>query len=105
MTHKSSFRYSYCPMRETPSIGKCGEIRIGYIDPVTGEAHYGKRNARKGVKKEKRPVLVDGVRFDTVTAAAKEVGCTSQALGLALRKGSKVCKGRRIQFAEGGDGE
>ena len=100
MTHTSSFRYGYYPRRDASSIGECGEIRVGYIDPVTGEAVYGKRNARKGVKKEKRPVLVDGVRFDSVTAASKEVGCTSQALGLALRKGSDTCRGHRIQLAE-----
>lgn len=60
----------------------------------------------KGKKKllqhssKKRPVLVDGVRYQSVAAAAEEIGTPSQYLGKQLLSGKRFLKGRRIEFAE-----
>ena len=61
------------------------------------------RKAEKGVGRggrKKRPVLVDGVWFESVTAASVEIGTSAQCLGNMLRGGAKTCKGRRIEFAK-----
>lgn len=48
----------------------------------------------------KRPVVVDGRLFPSVTAAAEEVGTTAQHLGSRLRGGPCKVKGRAVAFAE-----
>ncbi len=48
----------------------------------------------------KRPVVVDGRLFPSVTAAAEEVGTTAQHLGTRLRGGPCKVKGRAVAFAE-----
>ena len=78
---------------------RSGEVRTGFIDPATGEPRYTEPSPKAPHSSKKRPVLVDGVLFESVSAASKEVGCTSQALGIALRKGSPICNGRRVEFA------
>lgn len=49
----------------------------------------------------RRAVLVDGVRFESVAAAADEVGTTPEWLGFSLRNSRETCKGRKVKFAEG----
>lgn len=48
----------------------------------------------------KRPVLVDGVRFESVTDAAAEIGTSDQYLGKVLLNGKSKIKGRSVSFAE-----
>lgn len=52
----------------------------------------------------KRPVLVDGALFESVAAAAAEVGTTPQNLGRALLDGRGSVKGRAVRFAEAAGG-
>lgn len=47
-----------------------------------------------------RPVVVDGMLFPSVAAAAEEVGLSAQHLGKRLRGGPCTVKGRRAAFAE-----
>lgn len=47
-----------------------------------------------------RPVVVDGMLFPSVAAAAEEVGLSAQHLGTRLRGGPCTVKGRRAAFAE-----
>ena len=47
-----------------------------------------------------RPVVVDGMLFPSVSAAAEEVGLTAQHLCSRLRGGPCTVKGRRAAFAE-----
>ena len=47
-----------------------------------------------------RPVVVDGMLFPSVTAAAEEVGLSAQHLGRRLRGGPCTVNGRRVAFAE-----
>ena len=56
--------------------------------------------ARENRARYMRPVLVDGVRFDSVRAAANHIGTTPEWLGTRLRAGMNTCKGRCIAFAE-----
>lgn len=49
---------------------------------------------------QKRPVVVDGVRYESVTAASIVVGVTPQYLGSCLRQGAAACKGCAIEFAK-----
>lgn len=48
----------------------------------------------------RRPVLVDGKLYESVTAAAKAVGTTPQHLGKTLNSGKRALKGKSIAFAE-----
>ena len=60
-----------------------------------------KRNSpREKLRHGKRPVLVDGMRFPTVNAAAKEIGTSAQYLGNVLLAGRNTLKGRKVEFAE-----
>lgn len=61
-----------------------------------------KRKAKtaKERAKRKRPVLVDGKLYESVTAAAKAVGTTPQHLGTTLNSGKRTLKGKSIAFAE-----
>ena len=47
-----------------------------------------------------RAVMVDGVRFATVTDAAAEIGVDKTAVGKALKGGRTEVKGRRVEYAE-----
>ena len=63
------------------------------------------RNARerknvRGYSRAGRPVLVDGVLFKSVTAAAKEIGVHNSYLSKQLLAGAKLCHGRMVEFAE-----
>lgn len=49
---------------------------------------------------QKRPVVVDGIRYESVTAASIVVGVTPQYLGSCLRQGAAACKGCAIEFAK-----
>lgn len=61
-----------------------------------------KRNKtlRENANRQKRQVLVDGVLFDSVKAAAEDVGTSPEWLCHVLKSGAPKCKGRRIEFAE-----
>ena len=48
----------------------------------------------------RRPVLVEGKLYESVTAAAKAVGTTPQHLGTTLNSGKRALKGKSIAFAE-----
>lgn len=48
---------------------------------------------------QKRPVIVDGIRYESVAAASIAVGVSSQYLGSRLRRGATECKGCAIEFA------
>lgn len=143
MTHISAFRLGG-PLVQTPCVGKCGEVRIGYFDPRTGEPCDTKpeplrrtdakpssyeaqirrkaaeaeaaeiergmreRNAKRGrpygeAHHRSRPVLVDGVVYPTVGAAALYLETPAQYLGSILRNGRRTFKGHSIGFAEGGE--
>lgn len=62
-----------------------------------------RRQGKRAVGRDgawKRPVVVDGRLFPSVTAAAEEVGTTPQHLGTRLRRGPCKVKGRAVAFAE-----
>lgn len=109
--HSSSFPFrSWHP---TPGSGaRSGEVRVSYFDPETGEPLAERKGAPRrpaeGVARRMprgpgapgRPVLVDGARYPSVSAAARAVGCAQPTLSEALRKGRKTCKGHAVAWAE-----
>ena len=56
--------------------------------------HTGGRNG--GVN---RPVMVDGVLYESVTAAAKACGASDSWLAQRLKGGCGTCKGHAVEFA------
>lgn len=45
-----------------------------------------------------RPVRVDGVRYPSINAAAREVMCAPTALSRALKSGRKIYLGRSVSY-------
>ena len=59
-----------------------------------------KAERKQAANKKKRPVKVDDAWFESVAAAASEVGTSPEWLCHVLKNGASECKGRRIEFAE-----
>lgn len=92
-------------------------VRVSYFDPRTGEPcdakpvplHDGKRRGAgldavlsMSRPHNARPTVVDGVRYASVNAAAKAVGCSAVTLRKYLRGGAASCRGHAVAYAEGG---
>lgn len=103
--------YDACGGRE-PS-----PVRVSYFDPRTGEPcekkprplHDRKRRGagldavlRMSSPHNARPTVVDGVRYASVSAAAKAVGCSAVTLRTHLRGGAASYRGHEVAYAEGG---
>lgn len=103
--------YDACGGRE-PS-----PVRVSYFDPQTGlpcdekpvPLHDGKRRGagldavlRMSRPHNARPTVVDGVRYASVSAAARAVGCSAVTLRKYLRGGAASCRGHAVAYAEGG---
>lgn len=103
--------YDACGGRE-PS-----PVRVSYFDPRTGEPcdakpeplHDGKRRGagldavlRMSRPNNARPTVVDGVRYASVSAAARAVGCSAVTLRTHLRGGAASYRGHEVAYAEGG---
>ena len=103
--------YDACGGRE-PS-----PVKVSYFDPRTGlpcdekpvPLHDRKgRGAGLGAvlrmssPHNARPTVVDGVRYASVSAAAKAVGCSAVTLRKYLRSGAASCRGHAVAYAEGG---
>lgn len=100
--------------------GACsGPVRLSYFDPRTGEPCdakpeplHGGGAAKRGIGLDAvlsmsrphnaRPTVVDGVRYASVRAAAKAVGCSAVTLRKYLRGGAASCRGHAVAYAEGG---
>lgn len=52
-----------------------------------------------------RPVVVDGVTYPTLSAAARANYIDSSSLSVALRKGNATCGGLAIGYADETDAE
>lgn len=106
-----SLAYDACGGRE-PS-----PVRVSYFDPRTGlpcdeksvPLHDGKRRGAgldavlsMSRAANARPTVVDGVRYASVSAAAKAVGCSAVTLRKYLRSGAASCRGHEVAYAEGG---
>lgn len=96
-----------------------GPVRVSYFDPRTGEPCdakpeplHGGGAAKRGIgldavlsmsrPRNARPTVVDGVRYASVRAAAKAVGCSAVTLRKYLRSGAASCRGHEVAYAEGG---
>lgn len=103
--------YDACGGRE-PS-----PVRVSYFDPRTGlpcdekpvPLHDGKRRGagldavlRMSRPHNARPTVVDGVRYASVNAAARAVGCSAVTLRTHLRGGAASYRGHAVAYAEGG---
>jgi len=64
------------------------------------ERNAKERKAKGGRGRAGRAVLVDGILFHSVTAAASEVGVDCGYLSKQLRAGAKLCHGRMVEYAE-----
>lgn len=96
-----------------------GPVRVSYFDPRTGEPCATKpeplhRPADREEAKRKacgcvvvranrrgKPVLVDGVRYETIAAAARSIGVDKTSLGAAIRSGAVEYGGRSVRYADG----
>lgn len=65
------------------------------------------KERNKAIRKEKakangrkKPVLVDGKRFESLLAAAKEVGTTQAYISTILKNGGGIVKGRQVYLAK-----
>ena len=94
-----------------------GPVRVSYFDPRTGEPCDSKpeplsdrvqtRRSREleGYRasldrgRRCRPVLVDGVLFESINAAARGIGVSRCGLGEALRMGRCEYKGMEVAYA------
>ena len=65
------------------------------------ELREGKRRAGGHNGGVKRPVLVDGVLYESVTAAAEACGASQCWLMQRLKGGAGTCKGHAVEFAGG----
>ena len=67
------------------------------------QAERKKKDKPKPAKEKRdrraKPVLVDGVLFDSATEAAKHIGANLSHFCAVLRNGGGKCKGHRIEFA------
>lgn len=59
-----------------------------------------KKHKRTVVNTKKTPVIVDGIRYDSVSEAEVRCGLKRDTLGQALRKNQKTSKGHTIAYAE-----
>ena len=98
--------------------GACsGPVRVSYFDPRTGlpcdekpvPLHDGKRRGagldavlRMSRPHNARPTVADGVRYASVSAAARAVGCSAVTLRTHLRGGAASYRGHEVAYAEGG---
>lgn len=106
-------------VRDRGSGATSGPVRVSYFDPRTGEPCdakpeplRGRRTAKRGIGLDKvlsmsrganaKPTVVDGVRYASVSAAAKAVGCTAQTLRKYLKSGAASCRGHAVAYAEEG---
>lgn len=96
-----------------------GPVRVSYFDPRTGEPcdekpeplhtqadrEEAKRKACGCVvvraNRRGKPVLVDGVRYETIAAAARSIGVDKTSLGAAIRSGAVEYGGRAVRYADG----
>lgn len=96
-----------------------GPVRVSYFDPRTGEPCATKpeplyRPADREEAKRKacgcvvvranrrgKPVLVDGVRYETIAAAARSIGVDKTSLGAAIRSGAVEYGGHAVRYADG----
>ena len=99
MTHKSSVRYGAGQPVESHSGGRSGPVRVRYFDPVTGEP-CAEKPVPLGKRKQSRPqmcpgakpsnmvaVTVDGVRYESMRAAAYATGISASTLQMARKMG------------------
>ena len=59
-----------------------------------------KETARKNACSCGRPVMVDGVRFESIKAASREIGTDPKWLRQVLKGGIGKCKGRTVELVE-----
>ena len=95
-----------------------GPVRVSYFDPRTGEPCDAKPEPlhgdqeRRGREREgyreslergrkKRAVVVDGVEYESIAAAARAIGVDKTSLGAAMRSGAIEYGGRAVRYAEG----
>ncbi len=95
-----------------------GPVRVSYFDPRTGEPCATKPEPlhgdqeRRGREREgyreslergrkKRAVVVDGVEYESIAAAARAIGVDKTSLGAAMRSGAIEYGGRAVRYAEG----
>ena len=94
-----------------------GPVRVSYFDPRTGEPCATKPEPlhgdqeRRGREREgyreslergrkKRAVVVDGVLYESISAAAGAIGCDKGGLGAKLRAGGSSHIGHSVGFAD-----
>lgn len=126
--HVSRYRFETARYCGSSSAARSSEVRVSYFDPITGKPCKKKpiprsvqlkkeprqkkpplEKGRSGVKFSGKPrngraVLVDGVRFESISAAATEVGVSLTTLSTVLRNGASEYKGRSIAYADKADG-
>ena len=95
-----------------------GPVRVSYFDPRTGEPCATKPEPlhgdqeRRGREREgyreslergrkKRAVVVDGVEYESIAAAARAIGVDKTSLGAAMRSGAVEYGGRAVRYADG----
>lgn len=85
----------------------CGEVRVSYFDPQTGERRDApaiskepKRKEALGTRGPRKAVMVDGVRYPTIRAASSAIGSHENYLASVLRQGGTELKGHSIEYAE-----
>ena len=94
-----------------------GPVKVSYFDPRTGkpcakkprplhsaEEREAIRAAAEAAAKARggrpvRPVVVDGVVYESIAAAARAMGASPSTLGSALRKGAAEYSGHEVSFA------
>lgn len=96
---------------------KPSPVKVSYFDPRTGlpcdekpvPLHDGRRRGaglgavlRMSSPHNARPTVVDGVRYASVSAAARAVGCSAVTLRTHLRGGAASYRGHEVAYAEGG---
>lgn len=110
----------YMPERvvlEARSGAVSGPVRVSYFDPRTGEpcderpeplsdrVQTARSRELEGYAaslergRKKRPVLVDGVRYESIGAAARTARVDRGCLGQALKEGRAEYRGHEVAYA------
>lgn len=68
-------------------------------EPAPVPAPAPKPRKPSGKRGRKRPVIVNGERYQSITSAARALSLETTTLAYALRRGRNVCAGHEIAYA------
>ena len=75
-----------------------GQSSIGRRSVAVPQREHVPQEPKKR-KGRSRAVLVDGVRYDTVAAAAEAIGCSGGTVANAIKRGTFMVRGHKVSYS------